>query len=491
MNKHVLAIDIGASSGRVMLVSFDGMQMSLKELHRFSNVPVLLGDTMHWDFLRLFQEIKTGLLKAKQYGEIISLGIDTWGVDFGLIDRYGRLMENPVHYRDGRTRGLLKESFKKIDEQAFYELTGNQFMEINTAFQLMAVKKYQTENLERAKAMLLMPDLFQYFLSGEMHSESSIASTTQLFDMRQQKWSYEIMKKLELPVSIFQPILSGGSRSGQLRSAILNELGLKPMTVVSVAGHDTQSAMAAIPEKADDFIFISCGTWSLFGTELSTPIMNQKSKQYNITNEVGIEGRYSFLKNIIGLWLIQESRQQWLREGREYNFGELEKLAGEAEGFASLINPDAPELIAAGDIPRRIQAICQRTNQRVPLSPGEVVRCVNESLALKYRMALEEVMECTGKEYQTIHLVGGGAQSAMLCQMTANACQRQVAAGPVEATVFGNAAVQFMTDGVMKNLKDARQIIRNSVDVVLYEPQEPELWESAYRKFKDFMQRSF
>jgi len=485
IKRQVLAVDIGASSGRVMLGIYNGEQIQIQELHRFPNDPVLLGDTMYWDFLRLFFEIKQGLIKAKAYGAIDSIAVDTWGVDFGLLDEEGHLLANPVHYRDQRTVGMLAAAFEKTDRKKCYQITGNQFMEINTVFQLLALARKKPKLLKDAKTLLFMPDLFHYYLSGTAKNEYSIASTSQLLDAREKTWSKELFSALELPADLMQEIIPSGTRLGMIRPTLQKELGIGPMEVIAAAGHDTQSALVAVPAKEKDFIFISCGTWSLFGTELDAPVINSLTEQYNITNEGGYDGKTSFLKNIIGLWLIQESRRQWIREGKEYSFGHLEQMAAHATPFASLIDPDAPEFVPAGNIPERIREFCRRTGQNIPESAGSIVRCIHESLALKYRLALEEIKSCTGKSYQVIHMVGGGTQSTLLCQMTANACACPVIAGPVEATVYGNAAVQLLAAGAIKNLEEARSFIAASEKTVRYEPKDIWKWEKIYQKFKE------
>lgn len=486
--KRVLAADLGASGGRVMLGTYDGTRIGLKELHRFSNDPVFLNGTMYWDFLRQFHEIKQGLIKAKPYGLIDSLSVDTWGVDFGLVDGKGCLLENPVHYRDKRTKGMLEKAFEKINPDRFYQITGSQFMEINSVFQLLALKEQRPELLDRAEKLLLMPDLFNYFLSGVMAWEYSIASTTQLLDAKGQTWSEEILCCLDLPRRLLGPVVPCGTVLGSLKPEICEELGINPAAVIAAAGHDTQSALAAVPAE-EEFVFISCGTWALFGTELSEPLITPLSRHYNITNEGGVEGRTSFLKNIIGLWLIQESRRQWIREGREYDFGRLEKMAAEAKGFQAFIDPDDPVFIPAGNIPERIQEYCRKTGQKELKKEGEIVRCIDESLAFKYRTAFEEISRCTGKEYKVIHMVGGGTQSGLLCQMTANACGCRVLAGPTEATVLGNMAVQLMALGEITSLSKAREVIKNSVKVKVYEPQDIEAWDKAYERFKKISEK--
>lgn len=490
MEKKVLAFDFGASGGRAMCGTFDGERITIEELHRFSNDPVFVQDTMYWDVLRLLFEIKQGLIKAKKCGKISSIGIDTWGVDFGLIDKEGRLLENPVHYRDKRTVGLVEESFKELDKETFYQITGNQFMELNTVFQLYSLVKERPELLERADRLLLMPDLLNYFLTGEKTAEYSIASTTQLLDARKKDWSDTVLDALGIPKRIFPSITKTGTKIGTLTDAICRELGLEKTDVVAVAGHDTQSALVSVPAREKDFIFLSCGTWSLLGTELDEPIINEKSEYYNLTNEGGYEGKISFLKNIVGLWCIQESRRQWIREGREYGFGELEQMAKAAPGLRCFIDPDAPEFLPAGNIPEKIRKFCEKTGQYVPQTEGEIVRCINESLAMKYRQAVEEIEKCTGRAYETVYMVGGGIQSALLCQCTANACGRHVSAGPVEATVLGNVALQLLASGDIASLSEAREVIRRSQEIADYEPQNGADWDEAFARYKQIVGKS-
>lgn len=484
MEKRVLAFDFGASSGRAMIGIYDGDTIKLQEVHRFSNDPVIINGVMYWDTLRLFYEIKQGIVKAKHAGGFQSIGIDTWGVDFGLLDEKGYLLENPIHYRDERTKGLIEESFRYIPKDEFYSITGNQFMELNTVFQLLALKLQRPELLSRVDSLLLTPDLFTYMLTGVKSAEYSIATTTQLLDARERVWSDRVIEALGLPKHIFQDIVPSGTIVGQLSDEICEELGVEKTDVVSVASHDTQSALIAVPAEEKDFIFLSCGTWSLLGTELDAPIINEKSEKYNITNEGGYDNKITFLKNIIGLWLIQESRRQWIREGSEYGFGELEQMARETEAFLSFIDPDAPEFVPAGNVPRRIREYCKNTGQPAPASIGGIVRCINESLALKYRMALEEIEDCTGKHYDTIYMVGGGTQSKLLCQFTANSCGRRVVAGPIEATVLGNLALQLMASGDVGSLKEARELIMRSQKIESYEPQDAGVWEEAYVRFR-------
>ncbi len=483
MTKRVLAFDFGASSGRAIIGCFDGDKITLEEVHRFSNDPVSVGGTVYWDVLRLFYEIKQGIIKAKIAGGFDSIGIDTWGVDFGLIDSEGKLMENPVHYRDARTVGLVDEAFKTMPKEKLYGITGIQFMELNTLFQLISLKKYRPWMLERADKMLFMPDLFGYMLTGKMCAEYSIASTSQLIDLDKRTWSKEILDAFGIKESVFAPLVQPGTVLGELSKEVCEECGVDPVPVISVCGHDTQSAITSVPCEDGDFAFLSSGTWSLFGTELDKPIVNETSMNINITNEGGFDGSTGFLKNIIGLWLIQESRRQWKREGKEYSYADLEKLALAAEPFKCFIDPDAPEFVPHGNIPERVREFCRKTGQYVSETVGEIMRCIYESLAMKYRLTFEKLRECTERDYPVIHVIGGGTKDGLLCQMTANSCDRTVKAGPIEATVMGNVAVQLMSDGSVENIGQARKIVADSSELKTFEPKDTDKWAGAYEDF--------
>ncbi len=483
MTKRVLAFDFGASSGRAIIGCFDGEKITLQEVHRFSNDPVSVGGTVYWDVLRLFHEIKQGIIKAKIAGGFDSIGIDTWGVDFGLIDAEGRLMENPIHYRDTRTVGLVDEAFKTMPKEKLYNITGIQFMELNTLFQLISLKKYRPWMLERADKMLFMPDLFGYMLTGKMCAEYSIASTSQLIDLSNKTWSKEILDAFGIKESIFAPLVQPGTVLGELSKELCEECGVDPVPVISVCGHDTQSAITSVPCEDGDFAFLSSGTWSLFGTELEKPIVNETSLNINITNEGGFDGSTGFLKNIIGLWLIQESRRQWQREGTDYSYAELEKLALAAEPFKCFIDPDAPEFVPHGNIPERVRKFCRKTGQYVPETVGEIMRCIYESLAMKYRLTFKKLKECTERDYPVIHIIGGGTKDGLLCQMTASSCNRTVKAGPIEATVMGNLAVQLMSDGSIENIGQARKIVAASSELKTFEPTDAAAWSGAYENF--------
>lgn len=483
MTKRVLAFDFGASSGRAIIGCFDGEKITLEEVHRFSNDPVSVGGTVYWDVLRLFYEIKQGIIKARMAGGFDSIGIDTWGVDFGLIDSEGKLMENPIHYRDARTVGMVDEAFKTMPREKIYGITGIQFMELNTLFQLISLKKTRPWMLERADKMLFMPDLFAYMLTGKMCAEYSIASTSQIIDLETKSWSKELLEAFGIKEDIFAPLVKPGTVLGMLAPEVCEECGVDSVPVISVCGHDTQSAITSVPCEDGKFAFLSSGTWSLFGTELEKPIVNETSLNINITNEGGFDDTVGFLKNIIGLWLIQESRRQWQRQGEDYSYADLEKLALAAEPFKCFIDPDAPEFVPHGNIPKRVQEFCEKTGQYVPQTVGEIMRCIYESLAMKYKLTFEKLCECTERDYPVIHVIGGGTKDTLLCQLTANSCNRTVKAGPIEATVMGNVAVQLMSADAVSGISEARKIVAASSELKTYIPADVDKWEEAYADF--------
>ena len=487
MEHTVLAFDFGASSGRAVLGCFDGERINLCETHRFDNDPVLVRGTFYWDVLRLLHDIKLGMAKAKTIARFSSVGIDTWGVDFGLLDKDGALLQNPVNYRDRRTDGMPEKFFRNImPREELYNRTGVQVMAINTLFQLYALCEKQPGLLKSADCALLMPDLLAYMLTGVKTSEYTAASTTQLINPHTGKWDTQLFGKIGIRPDLFPEVQSPGRVLAKLDGETARELGLSDVEVISVAGHDTASAVVAVPADAGDFIYISCGTWSLFGTELLTPSISQKSMDCNITNEGGYAGTIRFLKNISGLWLIQETRRQYIREGRKYSYNELERRALASEPFAFFINPDAPEFVPQGDIPARVREYCRKTGQGIPETAGQIMRCIYESIALKYRLTYDMMRECTGKTYKHIHIVGGGTKDNLLCQMTANATGSKVIAGPIEATALGNIAVQLMAKGLIKDLTHARSVIMNSFEPVRYSPQDGHTgqWQTAFERFR-------
>lgn len=481
----MLAYDFGASSGRAVLGNFDGTRLETQEIHRFSNDPVQVRGHLHWDILRLFYEIKQGVLKCANSGhkDIHSIAIDTWGVDFGLLDRKGNLLSNPYHYRDSLTDGIMEEVFKIIPKDELYRLTGLQFIKFNSVFQLFAMKYQSLTALKEAKTMLMISDLFNYFLTGIRATEYSIASTTQLLDPETRGWSKEIVTRLQLPGDILPKIIQPGTVLGNISTAIAGECGIETIPVIATTSHDTASAVASVPAIEEQFIYISCGTWSLMGVECDKPVINEKSYALSYSNEGGVNNKIRFLKTIMGLWLIQECKRQWDREGKIFSFSELEFMALSAEPFKSFIDPDDISFMPPGDMPRRIASYCRDTRQYVPEKPGEIVLCIMQSLALKYRITVENLEEILGKNLPVIHIVGGGIKNKMLCRFTANATSREVFAGPVEATSIGNLMVQAMALGEVENLKEVRQIIMKSFPVEIYEPQDTEKWDEAYNRF--------
>jgi rhamnulokinase/L-fuculokinase len=483
MADRVLAVDFGASSGRAIIGEFDGEKITTKEIHRFSNDPVRAGGTLYWDFLRLFHEIKQSISKAALEGGVDSIGIDTWGVDFGLIDKYGCLLENPVHYRDERTKGLIAECSGTIPDKEFYGRTGIQFLEFNTVYQLYALKKYRPHLLERAQKMLFMPDLFGYYLTGRMTSEYSIATTSQMVNAGERTWASDLLERLGISPSLLCEISPSGSVLGDLSDDICSELGVEKIPVISVCGHDTQSALTAVPSCKKEFAFMSCGTWSLAGTELEKPLINDETFGMNITNEGGYGDSVGFLKNIIGLWLIQESRRHWNRHGGSYSYADLEKEALASEPFRCFIDPDCPDFVAPGNIPQRIRDYCARTGQYVPGSVGEIMRCIYESLALKYKETYRNLETCTGRVFEQIHIIGGGTKDTLLCRMTACSTGKKIIAGPVEATVLGNVAVQLMSKGSIPDVSSAREIIGRSEATAEYLPENTAEWDKAFEKY--------
>lgn len=473
----VLALDLGGSGGRAVKAVYDGGGLTYEEVHRFDNRPRELDGYLRWDFAALLAEIRRGIEKA---GHFDSLGIDTWGVDFGLLDGQGRLLEDPVHYRDGRTAGMVEEALNTMDAQTLYAGTGTQILPMNTLFQLLALQRQQPELLERADKLLFMPDLFAHTLCGSAVCERSIASTGQLLSLPEGVWNRRMLQAFRLPERLFQPIVPSGTVVGALAG------GEK---VVAVAGHDTQCAVAALPDPGRDAAFLSCGTWSLLGCELDRPILTRESMGLGLSNELGANGRINYLKNIVGLWLIQESRREWRRQGQEHSFGELEGMAAASEPLVCFIDPDDPRFAPPGDIPGRVRDYCASTGQPVPRSKGAVMRCVYESLALKYRLGLEQLQTATGKRPRTLHILGGGVHASLLCRMTADCTGLRVAAGPVEATALGNVIIQLTALGAIDSLDAGRALLARTERPTEYLPRGGGRWEAAYGRWKEILAR--
>lgn len=484
MGKKVLAFDFGASSGRAMLGRLKGGKITAREIHRFSNDTVTAGGVMYWDILRLFYEIKQAIIKAKSAGGFDCIGIDTWGVDFGLIDENGELLSNPVHYRDIRTKDMPDYVFGLIPKSEIYARTGIQHMRINTLYQLAYLSQHRQNLLKNAKKILLIPDLFAYLLTGEMHGEATIASTTNLLNPFTRRWDEKLLNILGIDAKLMPPIIEPCGIYGTLKAEICEELGCKSVPVIAVCTHDTASAVVSAPASGS-FAYISCGTWSLFGTELNAPLTDEVSELANFTNEGGFGGTTRYLKNIMGLWLLQESRRQFEKQGKGYSFADMENLAKDAAKFVCFIDVDAPEFELAGNIPERVRNYCAGSGQRIPVSDGEIIRCIYESLAMKYKTVFERLKLLTCKDYQTVHMLGGGIKDTFLCQLTANALGCKVVAGPAEATVTGNIAVQLIAAGEIASIADARKIIAQSVELKTYTPENTAEFERAYRKYLD------
>jgi rhamnulokinase len=475
-----------------MLGQFDGERLRLSEVHRFPNGPVRLPDGLHWDTLRRWTEIKHSLaLAVQEHGaDLASVGLDTWGVDFGLLDRDGALISNPYHYRDSRTDGMLDEAFRRVPREQIFQHTGIQFMQINSLYQLLSMVINHSPVLDIAESFLTMPDLLNYWLTGRKLCEFSSATTTQCYDPRKGDWAKPLLERMGVPTYIFPEIVPPGTILGELRPSVADEVGMKGLQVIAPACHDTGCAVAAVPAAGSNFAYISSGTWSLMGAELLEPIINEQSLAANFTNEGGVGSTFRFLKNIAGLWLLQECRRTWARQGERLSYDDLTHMAAEADPLQSIVDSDYAEFLRPGDMVARIRTFCQMTDQAVPQSKGAVVRCALESLALKYRLVLERLEEILGHRLEPIHIVGGGAQNHLLNQFTADATGRQVLAGPVEATAAGNIITQAMALGHIASLEEGRQVVRGSFDVVTYEPTSQSKWEEAYVRFLDVMERT-
>jgi rhamnulokinase len=479
-----LAIDLGAESGRTIVASFADGKLTLSETHRFPNGPVRINDGIHWDVLRLWSEIKTGIeLSSTKFNKSIdSLGLDTWGVDFALLDKNDSLLSNPFHYRDERTDGMLDEAFKCMSRAEIFSNTGIQFMQINTLYQLLAMSVQKSPLLDAAQTFVTIPDLFNFWLSGEITNEFTNATTTQCFDPNKRDWAVSVLTALGIPTHLFKPTTDPGTRLGTLLKPLAEETGAGGVRIVVPACHDTGSAVVAVPARNQDFAWISSGTWSIMGVEVREPCVDEKALAYNFTNEGGVFGTWSLSKNITGLWLVQECKRTWAHQGGDLSYGEITRLASEAKPFLAVIDPDDVSFLHPGDMPERIRKYCADTNQPVPQTKGEVVRVALESLALKYRWVLERLEELTGKKFAPVHIIGGGTKNRLLNQFTADATGRVVVTGPVEATAIGNVLMQAIALEHLGSLADARAVVRASFDVEEYHPASNDGWDEAYSK---------
>lgn len=481
----LLAFDYGASSGRAILGCFDGQKLELNEIHRFSNDPVTIGNSLHWDILRLFYEMKQGIIKCVKAGngDIAGIGTDTWGVDFGLLGASGEMLGNPYHYRDGRTEGMIEAACRIVPKREIYEQTGIAFQKFNTLYQLLAMKSCDSPLLEKAETMLFMPDLFNYFLSGAKAAEFTIASTSQMLDARTRGWAEPLLDKMGIPRRILADIVNPGTKLGCLLKSVQTETGAGGIPVIAVAGHDTGSAVVSVPALEGRHAYLSSGTWSLLGIESEAPVINDTTYNLNYTNEGGFNNTTRLLKNIMGLWVYQECKRTWDKQGEALSFDELEQAAERSEPFKAFIDPDDDSFYSPGNMPEKVREFCRRTGQAVPGDKAAIVRCVMESLALKYRAALEGLEKIAGCSIPVLHVVGGGSRNTMLCRFTANAVCRPVITGPVEATAVGNLACQLIALGEVGSLKEARMLVRNSFPTREYLPENSSGWDTAYGNF--------
>jgi rhamnulokinase len=480
-----LALDLGAESGRVVAGAFDGRRLELTELHRFPNVPVRIHGTLHWDVLSLFAEIKRGLsIAAKKEGQALaSVGVDTWGVDYGLLDVQGCLLSNPCHYRDGRTDGMMEEAFKRVPKREIYSRTGIQFMFFNTLYQVLSETVHKTSAISAAQQLLFIPDLINYWLTGRKANERTITSTSQMYDPVARGWSLPLVDKMGLPAHILGEIVPPGAVLGPLLAEVAEETGATRLSVVAPGCHDTASAVAAVPAEGGRSAYLSSGTWSLMGVESQSPVLTDRSYEYGFTNEIGVCDTVRLLKNISGLWLVQECRRTWATRGEELSYEELTRLADKAPAFSAVIDPDHPAFARTGDMPARIGEFCRRTGQKPPADKGSVVRTALEGLAFRYRSVLSRLEELTGGRLEPLHIVGGGSKNGLLNQFAANALNRPVVAGPVEATSAGNILVQMIGTGDLASLADGRELIRRSFETERYDPADAKTWDQAYRRF--------
>jgi rhamnulokinase len=488
--KKLLAFDLGAESGRGIVGHFDGNRFRLEVAHRFGNGAVRTLDTLHWDVLRLHAKMLAGMRRcAAEHGGVDSVGVDTWGVDFALLGRGGTLLGNPRHYRDPHTETIMDAAFQRVPRAEVFRQTGIQFMRFNTLFQLLALQRDRSPLLDVAESLLFMPDLFHYWFTGVKVNEFTDASTGQLIDPHTRTWARDLIRAFGLPEKIFGTLVPPGTPLGPLRPAVATETGLAPVPVVAPATHDTAAAVAAVPASAAAWAYISSGTWSLMGAEIAQPLVNDRVQACNFTNEGGVGNTVRLLKNVMGLWLVQECRRVWERSGQNYTYEELMRLAEAAPPFAAVVDPDDGTFILPQSMPAALAEFCRRTGQPAPVEPGAVVRCALESLALRYRWVLERLEELLGQRLEVIHVVGGGCQNVLLCQFTADACDRPVVAGPVEATALGNVLVQALGLRLIGSLAQGRDAVRRSVEVQTYTSRNPQMWHEPYQRFLTLLQR--
>lgn len=498
--KTFLAVDMGASSGRHLLGHFDGQRLELEEIHRFVNGPIPMNNNFYWNLTGLWSEVLTGLRKASGVcgDSLQSVGVDTWGVDFGLLSKKGELLGNPYCYRDPRTDGAMERAFQIVARNEIFAQTGLQFMQFNSLFQLLVMKEANSPILDHADRFLMMPDLFHWLLSGVPANEFTNATTTQCYNPQTGDWAWDLIGQLNIPTNIFKPTSAPGSVIGSLQNSVRKETGLGQVNVVLPGTHDTASAVMAVPSTSPigqaDWAYVSLGTWALMGIESPVPVVNSIVEKYNFTNEGGVANTTRILKNICGLWLIQQCRENWIKSGKTDSDGStlswetLNKWTAEAQPCQSFIDPDHRDFLSPTDMPNAIRDFTNRTGQKVPQSEGQILRTALDSIAMKFRQVIEICEKISGKSIKTIHIVGGGTKNKLLCQAAADATGRLVVTGPVEATAIGNIMMQAIASGDVAGILEARQIIRNSFDVLEYEPKETKQWDDAYARYRQIIQ---
>jgi rhamnulokinase len=477
------AVDLGAQSGRVAVGRFDGARLSMREAHRFANGPVARGGSLRWDVERLRGDVLDGLTAAGRDGVIDSVAVDSWAVDFGLLDSADELLELPLHYRNARRAAAAPGVFGRVPARELYERTGIQLLAINTIFELAAMAADNDAALEAASTLLLIPDLFHFWLCGSKTTEFTNATTTQCYDPAAGDWAADLLGRLDIPTEVLPEIVAPGTPLAPLTPDVADKTGLDGTRVIAVATHDTGSAVVAVPLVDDASVFLSIGTWSLVGVEVDRPVINDDSFAANLTNEGGVAGTFRLLRNVTGLWLLDECRRHWAGEGTDLELDELVALAAAAPPFASFIDPNATVFLEPGDMPARIRTFCRETEQAELAGVGETVRCVLESLALKHAETIDLLHSVTGSTPSTLHVVGGGARNALLCGWTASAAGLPVVAGPEEATLVGNLLVQAMALGEIGSLQEARDVVRASFEPVVYEPASDAGWQEARARF--------
>lgn len=477
LKKNYLALDLGAESGRAIVGSIGDGKLSLNEIHRFLNTPVQQSDGIHWDLAHQWQDIQAGIRSSASAYPLESLGVDTWGVDFTLLDENNQPLFAPYHYRDARTDGMMEEVFTKVPKAEIFAQTGIQFMQLNTLYQLYAMVLADHPALSKARTLLTMPDIFNHFLCGSKSCEFSIATTTQCFDPLKGTWAFDLLEKLGIPTQIFPQICQPGTVLGSILPDVSAQFGVDPIPVVAPACHDTGSAVAAVPAGQGDFAWLSSGTWSILGAEVAKPVVNEKALAFNFTNEGGVSGTWRLSKNIMGLWLVQECKREW-----DMSYSELTNLAAASHPFQAVIDPDDLRFLHPGNMVQKVRQYCKETGQFVPGNPGGIVRIILESLALKYRLVLSQLEELTGLRLDTIHIIGGGTQNRLLSQFAADATGRQVICGPVEATAAGNILMQAIALGHLGSLAEGREMIKRSFRLETFDPVDRSGWDEAYAR---------